>query len=458
MRRTITLVLTTFALVALLQVPDAGADSFNLTIGRGHFGISVSSNDWGVYRDSWHDSHWQLDFHSALDGHGEWVRLHGLGQVWRPWVAADWQPYTHGRWVHSRYGWTWVSYEPWGYVPHHYGEWALSSAGWVWVPGYVYRPANVIWVSRGSYVGWYPRGPRGWSHAGHAYRNGRRHGYRDGYWEGWHDARHATWVEWRHFGAENLSRHALGSQAIYRSRNRAPKILGKAPTTVEIRRRGATVRQVEMEHRRSTVNGRQVTVARPRGMSDTVARNAGRTAKRALSRPRSTPARGITSKRAPVSRRGSRDVAGGPLGKTHRDSASVRRRHDSPSQRVQPVPPSSRRPDSRRLEQRRESDRQKTTMRSPRSGHGAVRSTGTRSSVRKHRATTRHQSESKRSVRIQSRERSRRTVDRSTESPGNRKGRTSVRSQRVDKRSESRSSKSRRQAVPKHKQRRSRSR
>ncbi len=94
-----------------------------------------------------------------LDDHGSWVyapevKLH----VWRPRVVVGWSPYHHGRWTWSiRYGWFWVSYEPWGWVPYHYGSWSwYARCGWVWVPGAVWHGARVNWVVCGDYIGWRP--------------------------------------------------------------------------------------------------------------------------------------------------------------------------------------------------------------------------------------------------------------------------------------------------------------
>ena len=56
------------------------------------------------------------------------------------------------------YGWTWVSYDPWGWAPYHYGRWFRASYGWGWVPGpiygrYGYRPALVGFFGYGGGVG-----------------------------------------------------------------------------------------------------------------------------------------------------------------------------------------------------------------------------------------------------------------------------------------------------------------
>ena len=56
-----------------------------------------------------------------------------------PMWAPDWAPYQSGRWVwEDWYGWTWVSYDPWGWAPYHYGRWFLSDRiGWCWYPGLI---------------------------------------------------------------------------------------------------------------------------------------------------------------------------------------------------------------------------------------------------------------------------------------------------------------------------------
>ena len=187
--------------------------------------------------------------------------------MWRPWVAPGWRPYTHGRWVWTSVGWTWVAYEPWGWIPHHFGHWAYAPAGWVWVPGTTWHPGNVTWVSHGGWVGWYPCAPRGWSHfnrgAHRGYSAGYAHGYGHGYDDGWRDARYATWVDWKHLGtAEDVSRHAVTHSRV--TRLTAPgdvEILDRGPTraAVEARTRQPVTRAA-LEHRSLKIDGRTVFV------------------------------------------------------------------------------------------------------------------------------------------------------------------------------------------------------
>jgi hypothetical protein len=110
-----------------------------------------------------------------LDANGSWVNVAPYGNVWQPRVAvAGWAPYRHGRWVWvDWYGWTWVSYDPWGWAPYHYGRWFWDTGyGWCWYPGVVGRPhywspALVAWFGFGAggvgfgfgNVGWVPLAP-----------------------------------------------------------------------------------------------------------------------------------------------------------------------------------------------------------------------------------------------------------------------------------------------------------
>ncbi|MBD3852357.1 MAG: hypothetical protein IFK93_13710, partial [Acidobacteria bacterium] len=245
------------ALVVTLSAPMVEAGGVSMHLGSGGFGVSVGFGDWGIYTRSWSDPFWSIDFNATLAGYGQWVRVSGLGRVWRPWVSASWRPYTHGRWVSTSFGMTWVAYEPWGYVPHHYGSWAYASFGWVWVPGYTYSCANVVWVGAGGHVGWYARPPLGWSHAQHGFRHGYRHGVRDGYHngynDGWHDARYATYVDWRHFGSDNVSRHAVTHNIASQNHIEAR---AKAPSRDEIRQRGgAAITETQLSRRSVRVDG-----------------------------------------------------------------------------------------------------------------------------------------------------------------------------------------------------------
>ncbi len=102
------------------------------------------------------------EFHEQLSPYGRWVQVEDYGDCWVPnAVEPGWQPYSVGYWVHTRYGWTWVSEERWGYATYHYGRWHQSERyGWVWVPGRTWGPAWVAWRSGDGYCGWAPLPPR----------------------------------------------------------------------------------------------------------------------------------------------------------------------------------------------------------------------------------------------------------------------------------------------------------
>ena len=115
-------------------------------------------------------------FYDNLTG-GNWYEVADYGYVWQPDVASNpnWRPYTDGYWAYTDVGWTWVSYEDFGWATYHYGRWArLADYGWVWVPGYDWGPAWVSWRTGGDYVGWAPLPPAG----GEVVYEGRPIGYR----------------------------------------------------------------------------------------------------------------------------------------------------------------------------------------------------------------------------------------------------------------------------------------
>ncbi len=107
-------------------------------------------------------------FYNNLHG-GNWIDVGDYGYCWQPSVAgrdSRWRPYSDGYWAYTGVGWTWVSYEDFGWATYHYGRWArLHDYGWVWVPGRTWGPAWVSWRTGGNYIGWAPlppgRGGRG---------------------------------------------------------------------------------------------------------------------------------------------------------------------------------------------------------------------------------------------------------------------------------------------------------
>ncbi|HZH04492.1 MAG TPA: DUF6600 domain-containing protein, partial [Myxococcaceae bacterium] len=108
------------------------------------------------------------NFEAALNPHGTWIQVSGLGRVWQPApavVGGDFVPYvTGGSWVYTQAGWTFHSQWDWGWAPFHYGRWHLAAGyGWVWWPNTTWAPAWVEWRRGGSYVGWAPLPPPGYA-------------------------------------------------------------------------------------------------------------------------------------------------------------------------------------------------------------------------------------------------------------------------------------------------------
>ena len=97
-----------------------------------------------------------------LDGHGRWAHDHDHGWIWYPAVAAAWSPYHHGRWAHTPFGYTWISYDPWGWAPFHYGRWGHGPRGWYWLPGHAWSPGWVSWAYGYDWIGWSPLSPFGY--------------------------------------------------------------------------------------------------------------------------------------------------------------------------------------------------------------------------------------------------------------------------------------------------------
>jgi hypothetical protein len=99
------------------------------------------------------------DFEYELASYGYWTYIFPYGHVWVPsGMMADWRPYWHGRWIWIPVcGWTWLSYEPWGWVTGHFGRWHWSvGLGWYWIPTTAWGPGWVHWYQGYDYVAWAP--------------------------------------------------------------------------------------------------------------------------------------------------------------------------------------------------------------------------------------------------------------------------------------------------------------
>jgi hypothetical protein len=109
-----------------------------------------------------------------LDQNGRWEHVYYAGEyrtLWRPTVvAAEWQPFTGGRWTVWNEDNVWIPEENFGYVTHHYGNWVYVDGAWFWAPPVVVRvgylgggvywcPGRVSWIYSGVNVGWVPLAP-----------------------------------------------------------------------------------------------------------------------------------------------------------------------------------------------------------------------------------------------------------------------------------------------------------
>jgi hypothetical protein len=179
-------------------------------------------------------------FYDSLAPYGRWFAVDEYGWVWTPYdVPFGWRPYTHGYWVYSDYGWTWVSNWRWGWAPFHYGRWVYHRHhGWLWIPGRIWGPAWVVWRHRPGWLGWAPMPPH--------------QGWRVGLdFEIWSDPDDAldkfsySFVEERHFTARNLDQHvALAARNVTLLEN-TRNITGYGRQGDRVINRGLEVEQIE---------------------------------------------------------------------------------------------------------------------------------------------------------------------------------------------------------------------
>lgn len=100
-------------------------------------------------------------FYSSLRPYGDWILIDNDLLVWKPYgVHKYWKPYYEGRWLWTKHGWYWDSYEPFGWAVYHYGRWIFDDYyGWIWIPDNQWAPAWVEWRYDDYYIGWSPLPP-----------------------------------------------------------------------------------------------------------------------------------------------------------------------------------------------------------------------------------------------------------------------------------------------------------
>jgi hypothetical protein len=137
----------------------------------------------------YYDDNSSFDYNVILLNYGRWVYINGV-RVFVPYsYVAGWVPYRHGFWYYTSYGWTWYSYDPWGWITDHYGYWRHHVVyGWIWVPfpvaEFYWRPAVVSFYYTSYGVSWIPY----YSGYTAGYVHGYSHGYDDGFWDGYYAA------------------------------------------------------------------------------------------------------------------------------------------------------------------------------------------------------------------------------------------------------------------------------
>jgi hypothetical protein len=151
----------------------AYAQAISFTVGSGNYYVSVGDHDYLPYTYNAYPGYQQpgyqqpgLSFQSTMADYGTWVSMQPFGNVWRPYVAQGWRPYTQGHWAYTQYGPTWEGYEPWAWAGYHYGNWVFSQQyGWVWIPGYDYHGGRVAWAQGYDSIGWMPLPPAGYDYS-----------------------------------------------------------------------------------------------------------------------------------------------------------------------------------------------------------------------------------------------------------------------------------------------------
>lgn len=100
-------------------------------------------------------------FYDNLAPYGGWTNYGGANVFIPSDIDAGWRPYTRGHWEYTRrYGWLWISNEPYGWATYHYGRWGYGDdIGWYWVPGTRWAPAWVSWRRSEDNVVWAPLPP-----------------------------------------------------------------------------------------------------------------------------------------------------------------------------------------------------------------------------------------------------------------------------------------------------------
>ena len=180
-------------------------------------------------------------FYSNLSPYGDWISVGADLYGWRPHhVAADWRPYTYGRWEWTDDGWYWASDEPWGWAAYHYGRWYYDDYyGWVWIPGYDWAPAWVEWRYGGDYIGWAPLSPYAVFNVSFGIHY-RTHWATPNYWWSFTDCNHITAHDMHHYlyRSDENPRYIGRTRDVGSVRYDGGRVVSRGPDRGDVERRG----------------------------------------------------------------------------------------------------------------------------------------------------------------------------------------------------------------------------
>jgi hypothetical protein len=206
------------------------------------FIVSCSSAENQTYNDSTINKSYNLD---ELNGYGGWINVSPYGRVWQPHVVSDWSPYDNGHWSYADGNWTWISYEPFGWIVYHYGNWYDDPVdGWLWVPSEnVWSPARVRWIDYDGYVGWAPLSPEGINYGNPWDVNENRH---------WHVVKQKDFAEdnVRKYRVNIPVRNETGGRSIINTEpasNDIEKTAGRKITEVKVRNEAVKLTEREIK-------------------------------------------------------------------------------------------------------------------------------------------------------------------------------------------------------------------
>jgi hypothetical protein len=176
---------------------------------------------------------------AELNNYGDWIQISPYGNAWQPYVVNDWMPFENGHWVFADGNWTWISYEPFGWIVYHYGYWYDDPFyGWVWLPSDdAWSPARVSWIDYDDYIGWAPLPPPGINYGNPWERNEYHY---------WHVVRHRDFTEdnLHNYLIVNPTRNEIGNREVIKAepkKNEIERYANKPIPEIKIQRENITL-------------------------------------------------------------------------------------------------------------------------------------------------------------------------------------------------------------------------